>query len=104
MRTYTEAEMQALLQAEREKFAGKNKPVVFKHNAGEFTTKKGDVKSFSNIRIEGNFYPTSLSYSAAEGILANLEAFKGIVASRPKVEAKTPLTTAADTAPRIAAK
>lgn len=99
--TYTQEQVEAMIaEALRKK---SNKVTTFRHNAGEFVTKKGEKRAFANIKIEGNFYPTSLSYSAAEAILANLDEFRKVVAAKPVVKAEAPTALGGTVAaPRLA--
>lgn len=105
-KTYTAAEVAALLAEERAKrlVVTGEKPVTFKINAGTFVPKtganKGKETPFAHVRIEGNFYPAKLSFAAAEAILANIDGLKAVLAERTKPEAPKvdPL------APRLAAR
>jgi len=101
-KTYTAAEV-AILIAEA-KAKASTKGVKFSANSGTFTTKKGETKPFANIRVEGNFYPATVSYSVAEAILAHLDEFKAIVNAKPKVEAPVAPLSNGSLAPRLGAK
>ena len=98
-KTYTAAEVAVMIAAAKAEKS--DKAVKFSANSGVFKDRKGVERPFANIKVEGNFYPTSLSYSAAEAILANLETFKAVVASKPKVEAPKPVLTSGGE-PRLA--
>lgn len=113
-KTYTAAEVAALLAAERAKASSAAKTFrcyvksgTFKPTAGK---RKGLETPFSHIAIEGNFYPAKLSFAAAEAILANPEVLRAALDSRTAApsfdetgEQETP-ALANGGAPRLAAK
>lgn len=100
MRTYTEAEVQAMIAEQIALLKSKgSKSTKFVVKVGEFDTKDG-VKAYQGIEIQGNFKPRYVSLSVAKAIVADVEGFRATV-----LEAEKPQAPKVDpTAPRIAAK
>lgn len=95
-KTYTAAEVEMLLAAERAKSA---KPTKVAWKTGVSTKTK---KPFAGLQVSGDFFPVYLTPKAAEGVLSVSDQIKALILQGPpKVEeakAKDSL------APRIATK
>lgn len=95
-KTYTAAEVEILLAAERAKNA---KPTKVAWKVGVSTKTK---KPFAGIQVSGDFFPVYLTPKAAEAVLSVGDAIKALIAQGPpKVEEAK---AAESLAPRIAPK
>lgn len=96
-RTYTAAEVEILLAAERAKSTKATK-VEWKVGVSKKTQ-----KAYEGIQVSGDFYPVYLTPKAATAIIGAAEAIKALLAQGPpKAEAEAPV--ADPLAPRLATR
>lgn len=98
-KTYTAAEVEALLAAERAKSKKTSNATVEIRKATRIN--KTSQTPYTGIFVEGPFRPCYIPLSVATALLANVEALKAAVDGPAKDESKA---LSSDTAPRLAAK
>lgn len=91
-KTYTAAEVAALLEAERAK---SNKAITVSLKSG---TRK-DGKPFSGVEVKGDFFPVYLSRTAAKAVAENASQILALLAQPIPTVAEKP-----SMAPRLAPK
>ena len=100
-KTYTAAEVEAMLQAERAKHSkASNVTVIF-----EKSTKisQASKKPYTGVYVSGPFRPHYLPLSVANAILANSEAFTASVRGEALDKTGEGKVLSSDTQPRIVA-